>query len=71
MERHRHPRGAQVGAEVRIWAATISGTVAIIAVPSMIAPRLAKLETEQRTLRARPTVSSTTPRRSPLYETTT
>jgi hypothetical protein len=59
------------GRIARICAATISGTVASIAVPSITAPRLAKLEIEQRTLRVLPNMSSTIPRRSPLYDTIT
>ena len=54
------------GRTARICAATRSGTVASIAVPSMTAPRLAKLAIEQRTLRVLPNMSSTMPRRSPL-----
>ena len=41
-------------------------SVARSEVPSRRAPRFAKVETEQRTRRARPSVSSTMPRRSPL-----
>ena len=47
---------SSLGRTERICAATISGIVASIALPSIKAPRLAKLETEQRARRVLPKV---------------
>jgi len=51
--------------------ATMSGTVANIVVRSIAAPRLVKLEIDERTTHPLPSMSSAMPRRSPLYDTMT